>query len=77
MNQSLKELVIQKVNFDGHDIDVLFNGFMANKTLELLDISCNKMGDYGAEIIANWLKNRPNLRGLNIAANNIGSYGAR
>lgn len=77
MNHSLTELVIQKIGFDGHEIDILLSGLKINPNLQLINLGCNSMGDYGAELLAEWLKTRPNLRALDISANSIRSLGAR
>lgn len=77
LNHSLKELVIQKIGFDGHEVDILLNGLVMNNNLQLINFSCNTIGDYGAELLAKWLKTRPNLRALDISANGIRSLGAR
>ncbi|CAH1954228.1 unnamed protein product [Acanthoscelides obtectus] len=77
INTYLKELHIQKCEFDGHDVELLVEGLMCNKTLEMLNLGCNRMGDMGAELLGCWLKTRPPLRGLNVSANNIKNIGAR
>nr|CAI5836118.1 unnamed protein product [Callosobruchus analis] len=77
VNTYLKELHIQKCEFDGHDVELMVEGLLGNKTLEMLNLGCNRMGDMGAEILGSWLKTRPPLRGLNVSANNIRNTGAR
>ncbi|KAJ8948924.1 hypothetical protein NQ314_008326 [Rhamnusium bicolor] len=47
------------------------------KHLEMLDLGCNNMGDFGIQLIAIWLKSRPPLRALVVSGNNIKDYGAR
>lgn len=65
------------MGFDGHEVDILLNGLMANQSLQLINLSCNNIGDYGAELLAKWLETRPNVRALDISANTIRSLGAR
>ncbi|XP_056629845.1 leucine-rich repeat-containing protein 34-like [Diorhabda sublineata] len=77
LNENLTELHIQKLEFDGHDVEILLSGLLVNKTLQILDLGCNRIGDLGVEMIAVWLKSRPALRALNICANNIRDSGAR
>ena len=43
--------------------------------LEELDISCNKLGDHGAKLLSEGIKNTITLRILDIEDNNIGSSG--
>ena len=43
--------------------------------LEELDIRCNKLGDYGAELLSEGITNTKTLRLLHIANNNIGPSG--
>ncbi|CAG9855901.1 unnamed protein product [Phyllotreta striolata] len=76
-NEKFVELHIQKIEFDGHDVEILLNGLRENKSLEVLDLGYNLIADYGAELIATWLTERPNLKGLNLAGNRIGTIGAR
>ncbi|XP_050503793.1 leucine-rich repeat-containing protein 34-like [Diabrotica virgifera virgifera] len=77
LNEYLVELHIQKLEFDGHDVEILLSGLVANKTLEVLNLGCNRIGDLGVELLAVWLKTRPALRVLNISANSIRNTGAR
>lgn len=76
-NMSIRELYIQKEEFDGHDTEILLDGLFVNTTLEMLDLGCNTIGSFGTELIADWLRTRPTLRGLDISANNIKDSGAR
>lgn len=77
MNTSLRELHAQKCEFDGHDISLLLIGLSFNRTLLMLDLGYNRMGDHGVEAIAKWLRTRPPLLGLNVSGNCIGNSGAR
>ena len=43
--------------------------------LEELDISYNKLGDHGAELLSEGIRNTKTLRVLNISYNNIGPSG--
>lgn len=58
-------------------MELLLVGLNRNKTILLLDLGYNRIGDHGIELLANWLKTTPPLLGLNIAANHIGDTGAR
>lgn len=73
----LREVHLQKCEFDGHDVELLLIGLSFNKTLLLLDLGYNRIGDHGIELLANWLRSRPCLLGLNVAGNEIGDTGAR
>ncbi|CAH1105420.1 unnamed protein product [Psylliodes chrysocephalus] len=77
LNSKFVEIHIQKLEFDGHDVEILLNGLKANRSIEVLDIGYNNISDYGTELIATWLRDRPNLKGLNLAGNCIGPVGAR
>lgn len=77
MNTTLVELHLQKCEFGGHDVEELLLGLTKNKTLLMLDLGYNRIGDYGIELLADWLKTKPNLLGLNVAANGICNTGAR
>lgn len=61
----------------GHDMELLLYGLKTNKTLIMLDLGCNRIGNYGVELLAKWLKTKPTLRGLNLSNNQIGEIGAR
>lgn len=76
-NTKLVELHIQKSELDGHDVEYLVEGLARNKTLKFIDMAYNHIGDYGLEILAEYLKTRPELLGLNIAGNAITDIGAR
>lgn len=76
-NTKLVELHMQKSELDGHDVEYLVEGLNRNKTLRFLDMGYNNIGDYGLEILAEYLKTRPNLLALNIAGNAITDIGAR
>lgn len=76
-NTILVELHVQKFQFDGHDIELLLIGLKHNKSLLLLDLGYNRMGDMGIELLALWLRTRPPLLGLNVAGNRIKDTGAR
>lgn len=77
VNITLVELHVQKNELDGHDVEYIVQGLDRNKTLRLLDIAYNHIGDYGAEVLSNYLKSSPNLLGLNMAGNGIADIGAR
>lgn len=68
---------MQKCGFDGHDVELLLIGLKTNKSLLLLDLGYNQIGDVGIELIGLWLCTRPQLLGLNVAGNAIGNTGAR
>ncbi|CAH1117752.1 unnamed protein product [Phaedon cochleariae] len=77
LNQTLVELHVQKFEFDGHDVELLLSGLNVNKTLLVLDLGCNAIGDLGMEILSEWLKTRPSCRALNVSSNDIHDSGAR
>lgn len=77
MNSTLKELHLQKIGFMGHDIQMLVEGLKQNNTILLLDLSCNNIGDFGMECLAEYLGTKPPLLTLMISHNNIGDTGAR
>ena len=65
-------------------LDISYNGLTAQEAvaisdmmicLEKLDISGNKLGDHGAELISKGIKITKTLRVLNISDNNIGPSG--
>lgn len=68
---------MQKCEFDGHDVELLLIGLRANKSLLMLDLGYNRIGDTGIELIALWLRERPSLLGVNVAGNQISNTGAR
>lgn len=67
---------MQKSELDGHDVEYLVEGLNRNKTLRFIDLGYNHIGDYGAEVLTEYLKTRPNMLGLNIAGNDITDLGA-
>ena len=72
-------------NFQPHTLLLRYNSFtnvreisttlITNICLEELDISYNKLGDHGAELLSEGITNTKTLRVLNISYNNIGSSG--
>ncbi|KAK9869878.1 hypothetical protein WA026_003600 [Henosepilachna vigintioctopunctata] len=76
-NKYLTELHMEKCEMDGHDIEILMYGMINNNSLKLLNIAANKIGCFGLEIIAKWLKLKPSLQGLDVSSNQIGNSGAR
>lgn len=48
-----------------------------NKTLHLLDLNENNIGDYGVEKISDWFTEKPALRGLSLSHNIVTNNGAR
>ncbi|CAD6237089.1 GSCOCG00002134001-RA-CDS [Cotesia congregata] len=48
-----------------------------NKTLQLIDLGCNNIGDHGLESICNWIRGKPALSGLILSHNIITDIGAR
>ncbi|KAJ8938205.1 hypothetical protein NQ318_011701 [Aromia moschata] len=77
VNAILVELHVQKCAFDGHDIDILVSGLRSSKSLQLLDLGYNRMGDLGVRAIARWLRTGPPLRALMLPGNTIRELGAR
>ncbi|XP_046670583.1 NLR family CARD domain-containing protein 3-like isoform X1 [Homalodisca vitripennis] len=77
VNKTLTELHLQKIGFDGHDMEILVEGLKKNSTLLSLDLSCNNIGDLGMEFIADFLGGKPPLATLRLSSNNIGDTGAR
>lgn len=77
VNSNLTELHLEKCELDGHDTEKLIYGLSRNKTLKLLDISANRIGCFGLEIISKWLMSKPPLLALDVSSNSIGNYGAR
>ncbi|XP_014256886.1 uncharacterized protein LOC106670803 isoform X2 [Cimex lectularius] len=77
INSNIVELHIEKNGLGDHDMVQLFSGFWKNCTLQLLDLSCNRIGDYGAEIIAMNLEHGAPLKVLMLSHNHIGDSGAR
>ncbi|OXU24811.1 hypothetical protein TSAR_016590 [Trichomalopsis sarcophagae] len=74
-NVILEELHLQKFDFSCHDIEELIINAKHNKTLKLLDLSCNNIGDFGAKSISTWLEKRPSLRALLLSRNMISNQG--
>ncbi|XP_043289014.1 leucine-rich repeat-containing protein 74A-like [Venturia canescens] len=76
-NKCLQNLHIQKFGFTCHDIELMFVDGKLNRTLLLLDLSGNNIGDFGVEFIAEWLAKKPAISRLVLAHNIITSAGAR
>uniref|UniRef100_A0A1B6DQG0 ATP-binding cassette sub-family E member 1 n=2 Tax=Clastoptera arizonana TaxID=38151 RepID=A0A1B6DQG0_9HEMI len=76
-NTSLKEVHLEKLFLTDHDIEILVYGLMYNNTLEVLNLSCNQIGDYGIECLSEYLGKGPPLKKLMIHHNHIGNTGAR
>ncbi|XP_034943748.1 leucine-rich repeat-containing protein 34-like [Chelonus insularis] len=77
VNTSLTELHLQKCNFSCHDIESMCVEGKYNKTLHLLDLGCNNIGDHGIKYLCNWLHQRPILAGIILCHNIITNDGAR
>ncbi|XP_044579869.1 leucine-rich repeat-containing protein 34-like [Cotesia glomerata] len=77
INTNLTELHLQKYNFSCHDIESMLIDAKFNKTLQLIDLGCNNIGDHGLESICNWICENPALSGLILSHNIITDTGAR
>ena len=71
------ELHLQKYGFSCHDIELLLIEAKYNKTLHLLDLNENNIGDHGVEKFSNWFTEKPALRGLLLSHNIVTNNGAR
>ncbi|XP_033210485.1 uncharacterized protein LOC117168790 isoform X2 [Belonocnema kinseyi] len=76
-NETLVELHLQKFGFSCHDIELMLTDAKYNKTLHLLDLNENNIGDYGVEIFSDWFTEKPALRGLLLSHNIVTNNGAR
>ncbi|XP_054273691.1 leucine-rich repeat-containing protein 34-like isoform X2 [Macrosteles quadrilineatus] len=76
INNTLRELHLQKIGFVDHDIELLVEGLKHNSSILLLDLSCNNFGDHGVERLAEYIGRSP-LQTLMVSSNNIRDSGAR
>ncbi|KAL7290110.1 hypothetical protein TKK_0015831 [Trichogramma kaykai] len=76
-NQTLEELRLQNFNFYCHDIGEMLENASYNKTLKLLDLNCNNIGDFGLEVLSKWLKKGSALESLSLSCNIITDHGLR
>lgn len=76
-NATLRALHLQKYGFGCHDIESMMSNAASNKSLHLLDLGCNNIGDHGADRISEWLIKRPALKVLVLSRNIITDHGAR
>ncbi|KAL1132015.1 hypothetical protein AAG570_011625 [Ranatra chinensis] len=77
-NTTLVELHLEKNGLTDHDLEVmLWHGMEVNKTLQLIDLSANHIGDQGADILASYLDHTRQLKGIMLRSNMIRDTGAR
>ncbi|KAJ4445686.1 hypothetical protein ANN_12371 [Periplaneta americana] len=72
----LKELHLQKFNFNDSDMELMMMGLLHNRSLLLLDLTCNNLGSDAAALLAEYLRTKPQLRALLLGHNNIRDLGA-
>lgn len=71
----LSSISLPRSNIDSVSLVVLLEGIKYSKTLRLLDIESNKIGDRGAIILSNLLLSNNTLVSLNISNNSIQQEG--
>ncbi|XP_073974679.1 uncharacterized protein isoform X3 [Rhodnius prolixus] len=76
-NTSLSELHLQKNGLNDNDIETLMWGLVAHPKLKVLDLTCNDVCDFGAEIIAKSLDKVESLISLSLACNKVRNAGTR
>lgn len=76
-NSNLKEFHAQQYQLDFRDMEIILDGLMRNKWLQLLDLNNNNIGDDGVGFLCTYLRTGPPLSGLMIGANKFGDDGAR
>lgn len=77
VNRSLTELHLQKLEMTPFAVEILVDGLKDNKTLLLLDLSCNGIEDNGVEHLCEFLKIKPPLQALILNHGRIRSNGAK
>lgn len=73
----MEELYLQKFHFTCHDMEAMIMSSKYNETLKVLDLSCNNIGDHGAEFLTEWLKMRTSLQFLLLGKNIITNIGIK
>ncbi|XP_014209662.1 leucine-rich repeat-containing protein 34-like [Copidosoma floridanum] len=76
-NATLEELHLQKFSFSCHDVEDMLRNAGHNRTLRLLDLRCNNIGDHGVGVLSKWLRNCCPLHSLLLGHNNISNHGVR
>ncbi|RZF35037.1 hypothetical protein LSTR_LSTR009629 [Laodelphax striatellus] len=76
MNSTLCELHLQKIHLTCHQMDQLCDGLRWMRSLEMLDLSSNLIGDEGSKYLSEYLIKKPPLKALNLSHNRIANRGA-
>ena len=75
-NHNYLELYLTGCGIDDNTVSILADGFKHCTSLEILDLSCNRIGDKGAVSLAKSVKSCLELVRLNLSLNRIGDVGA-